>query len=234
MTDLAGRVAVITGASRGIGAAAAETLAAEGARVIRLARTLRDVTRGNVEDVRCDLTDPQQVSRVAARIIAQYGAPDIVVSNAGAFLLRALEATETAEVDLQLAVNVKAPFYIAKAFLPSMRAAGKGSFISIGSVADHVGFPENAAYAASKYGLRGLHETLVAEYSGTGVRLTLISPGPTDTNMWDPVDLDNREGFTPRALMLRPADVAEAITFVATRPSHVVIEMLRLGPAGVV
>jgi NAD(P)-dependent dehydrogenase (short-subunit alcohol dehydrogenase family) len=233
VTQLTGRVAVITGASRGIGAAAAETLAAEGARVIRLARTLRDVTRDNVEDVRCDLTDPQQVSRVAARIIAQYGAPDIVVSNAGAFLLRALEATETAEVDLQLAVNVKAPFYIAKAFLPSMRAAGKGSFISIGSVADHVGFPENAAYAASKYGLRGLHETLVAEYSGTGVRLTLISPGPTDTNMWDPVDLDNREGFTPRALMLRPADVAEAITFVATRPSHVVIEMLRLGPAGV-
>jgi len=233
VTQLTGRVAVITGASRGIGAAAAETLAAEGARVIRLARTLRDVTRDNVEDVRCDLTDPQQVSRVAARIIAQYGAPDIVVSNAGAFLLRALEATETAEVDLQLAVNVKAPFYIAKAFLPSMRAAGKGSFISIGSVADHVGFPENAAYAASKYGLRGLHETLVAEYSGTGVRLTLISPGPTDTNMWDPVDLDNREGFTPRALMLRPTDVAEAITFVATRPSHVVIEMLRLGPAGV-
>jgi NAD(P)-dependent dehydrogenase (short-subunit alcohol dehydrogenase family) len=233
VTQLAGRVAVITGASRGIGAAAAETLAGEGARVIRLARTLRDVTRDNVEDVRCDLTDPQQVSRVAARIIAQYGAPDIVVSNAGAFLLRALEATETAEVDLQLAVNVKAPFYIAKAFLPSMRAAGKGSFISIGSVADHVGFPENAAYAASKYGLRGLHETLVAEYSGTGVRLTLISPGPTDTNMWDSVDLDNREGFTPRAMMLRPADVAEAITFVATRPSHVVIEMLRLGPAGV-
>ncbi|HKH83696.1 MAG TPA: SDR family oxidoreductase [Gemmatimonadales bacterium] len=233
MTQLAGRVAVITGASRGIGAAAAETLAGEGARVIRLARTLRDLTRDNVEDVRCDLTDPQQVSRVAARIIAQYGAPDIVVSNAGAFLLRALEATETAEVDLQLAVNVKAPFYIAKAFLPSMRAAGKGSFISIGSVADHMGFPENAAYAASKYGLRGLHETLVAEYSGTGVRLTLISPGPTDTNMWDSVDLDNREGFTPRAMMLRPADVAEAITFVATRPSHVVIEMLRLGPAGV-
>jgi NAD(P)-dependent dehydrogenase (short-subunit alcohol dehydrogenase family) len=232
VTQLAGRVAVITGASRGIGAAAAETLAGEGARVIRLARTLRDVTRDNVEDVRCDLTDPQQVSRVAARIIAQYGAPDIVVSNAGAFLLRALEATETAEVDLQLAVNVKAPFYIAKAFLPSMRAAGKGSFISIGSVADHIGFPENAAYAASKYGLRGLHETLVAEYSGTGVRLTLISPGPTDTNMWDSVDLDNREGFTPRAMMLRPADVAEAITFVATRPSHVVIEMLRLGPAG--
>jgi NAD(P)-dependent dehydrogenase (short-subunit alcohol dehydrogenase family) len=225
-------VAVITGASRGIGAAAAETLAGEGARVIRLARTLRDVTRDNVADVRCDLTDPQQVSRVAARIIAQYGAPDIVVSNAGAFLLRALEATETAEIDLQLAVNVKAPFYIAKAFLPSMRAAGKGSFISIGSVADHIGFPENAAYAASKYGLRGLHETLVAEYSGTGVRLTLISPGPTDTNMWDSVDLDNREGFTPRAMMLRPADVAEAITFVATRPSHVVIEMLRLGPAG--
>jgi NADP-dependent 3-hydroxy acid dehydrogenase YdfG len=113
-----------------------------------------------------------------------------------------------------------------------MRAAGRGSFITVGSVADHIGFPENAAYAASKYGLRGLHETLLAEYAGTGVRLTLVSPGPTDTAVWDRFDPDHREGFTPRAEMLRPADVAEAILFVATRPPHVLIDWLRLGPTG--
>jgi NADP-dependent 3-hydroxy acid dehydrogenase YdfG len=90
--------------------------------------------------------------------------------------------------------------------------------------------PENAAYAASKYGLRGLHETLAAEYQGTGVRLTLVSPGPTDTDAWEPFDPDRREGFPTRAQMLRPADVADAILFVATRPPHVLIDWLRLGP----
>ena len=232
MTSLAGRVAVVTGASRGIGAAVAGLLAANGAHVIRVARTLTEASSDRVQDIPCDLTDSEQVSRLGSRIIDQHGAPDIVVSNAGAFLLRAVETTCAADLETQLAVNVKAPFYVAKAFLPAMRQAGKGSFISVGSVADHVGFPENAAYAASKYGLRGLHETLLAEYRGTGVRLTLVSPGPTDTAVWDPVDPDHRAGFIHRADMLRPGDVAEAILFVATRPSHVLIDWLRLGPSG--
>ena len=231
MTRLAGRVALVTGASRGIGAAVAAALAAEGAHVIRVARSLTESTAERTQDIPCDLTDPNQVSRLGSRVIAQHGPPDIVVSNAGAFLLRTLQTTETTDLEVQLAVNVRAPFYVAKAFLPAMREAGRGSFISVGSVADHVGFPENAAYAASKYGLRGLHETLLAEYKGTGVRLTLVSPGPTDTAVWDPVDPDHREGFIPRSHMLRPADVAEAILFVATRPSHVLIDWLRLGPS---
>ena len=232
MTGLAGRVALVTGASRGIGAAVAAALAGEGAHVIRVARSLAESTAERMQDIPCDLTDPSQVSRLGSRVIAQHGPPDIVVSNAGAFLLQALERTQAADLELQLAVNVRAPFYLAQAFLPAMRAAGRGSYISVGSVADHVGFPENAAYAASKYGLRGLHETLLAEYRGTGVRLTLVSPGPTDTAVWDPVDPDRREGFIHRADMLRPADVAEAILFVATRPPHVLVDWLRLSPVG--
>jgi NAD(P)-dependent dehydrogenase (short-subunit alcohol dehydrogenase family) len=227
---LAGHVALVTGASRGIGAAVAKALAAEGAQVIRVARSLADGAKGPFEDIRCDLTDPAQVQRLGSKVLNQHGAPAIVVSNAGTFLLRPLEATEAEELETQLAVNVRAPFAVAKAFLPAMRKAGRGSFITVGSVADHVGFPENAAYAASKYGLRGLHETLLAEYRGTGVRLTLVSPGPTDTSVWDPFDPDHREGFTPRAAMLRPADVADAILFVATRPANVHIDWLRLGP----
>jgi NAD(P)-dependent dehydrogenase (short-subunit alcohol dehydrogenase family) len=230
---VAGRVALVTGASRGIGAATAEVLAREGATVIRVARTLREGAHGRFQDIPCDLTDEAQVGRLAARVIEQHGAPDIVVSNAGAFLLRPLESTSAKELELQLAANIEAPFAVAKGFLPAMRAAGRGSFITVGSVADHIGFPENAAYAASKYGLRGLHETLLAEYSGTGVRLTLVSPGPTDTAVWDLVDPDHREGFLPRAAMLTSADVAEAILFVASRPPHVLIDWLRLGPAGV-
>ena len=229
MTRLAGRVAVVTGASRGIGAATAELLAAEGAEVVRVARSLKAGSRGRFHDHPCDLTDSGAVSRLGARIVAERGAPDIVVSNAGAFLLRPLADTEPADLELQLAVNIKAPFYVARVFLPPMREAGKGSFISVGSVADHTGLPGNAAYAASKYGLRGLHETLLAEYRGTGVRLTLVSPGATHTAVWDPVDPDNRAGLTPRADMLRPEDVAEAILFVATRPPQVHIDWLRLG-----
>lgn len=232
MSRLEGRTAVVTGASRGIGAAVAELFTAEGARVIRIARTLEPGSRGAVHDLACDLTNADQVARLAGDILGKQGVPDIVVSNAGAFLLRPLETTTAAELELQLAVNLKAPFAVAKAFLPAMRDAGRGSFITVGSVADHTGHAENAAYAASKYGLRGLHETLLAEYRGTGVRLTLVSPGPTDTAVWDAVDPDNRQGFMPRAGMLRPADVAEAILFVASRPEHVLIDWLRLGPTG--
>jgi NAD(P)-dependent dehydrogenase (short-subunit alcohol dehydrogenase family) len=222
---------VVTGASRGVGAATAELFASEGAQVIRVARSLSAGSHGSFHDVPCDLTDPAQVNRLGVRIVTQHGAPDIVVSNAGSFLLRPLEETDPAEFQQQLAVNLAAPFHVARAFLPAMRNAGKGSFISMGSIADHVGFPENAAYAASKFGLRGLHETLVAEYRGSGVRLTLVSPGPTDTDMWDRVDLEQRPELTPRSGMLRPNDVAEAILFVATRPPHVLIDWLRLGPA---
>ena len=231
MTRLARLVAVVTGASRGIGAATAELLASEGAQVIRVARSLSGGSHGSFHDVPCDLTDPAQVNRLGVRIVTQHGAPDIVVSNAGSFLLRPLEETDPAEFQQQLAVNLAAPFHVARAFLPAMRNAGKGSFITMGSIADHVGFPENAAYAASKFGLRGLHETLVAEYRGSGVRLTLVSPGPTDTDMWDRMDLEHRPELTPRSGMLRPNDVAEAVLFVATRPPHVLIDWLRLGPA---
>jgi NAD(P)-dependent dehydrogenase (short-subunit alcohol dehydrogenase family) len=231
MTPLGGRVALVTGASRGIGAAVAAALRDAGARVIRIARSLPAGARDGFHDLPCDLTDGTRAAEAIEAVLAKHGTPDIVVSNAGTFLLRSLEATEPAEFQAQLAVNLTAPFLLARLLLPRMRAAGRGLFVTVGSIADHVGFPENAAYAASKYGLRGLHETLLAEYRGSGVRLTLVSPGPTDTAVWDAVRPDEREGFIRRADMLRPADVAEAVLFVATRPAHVHVDWLRLNPA---
>jgi NAD(P)-dependent dehydrogenase (short-subunit alcohol dehydrogenase family) len=229
VTSLAGRVALVTGASRGIGAATAQALREAGARVIRVARTLPPA--GTYLDLSADLTDADQVASLVARIEREVGPPDIVVSNAGGFLLRPLADTSVEEFDEQVGINLRAPFLLARALLPMLQAAGGGIFITVGSVADHVGFPENAAYAAGKYGLRGLHETLLAEYRGSGVRLTLISPGPTDTDIWGPFDPDHREGFPKRAEMLQPADVADAVLFVATRPPRVLIDWLRLGPA---
>jgi NAD(P)-dependent dehydrogenase (short-subunit alcohol dehydrogenase family) len=228
VSALAGRVAVVTGASRGIGAATAEAFRVAGARVVRVARTLP--TGAGFIDIPTDLTDDRQVAALADRVARELGAPEVVVSNAGGFLLKPLADTSMAEFDAQIALNLRGAFAVARAFLPTMRAVGRGIFVSVGSVADHVGFAENAAYAASKYGLRGLHETLAAEYRGSGVRLTLVSPGPTDTDIWAPFDPETREGFPSRAQMLRPADVAEAIAFAASRPPHVQIDWLRLGP----
>jgi NAD(P)-dependent dehydrogenase (short-subunit alcohol dehydrogenase family) len=228
VTALAGRVALVTGASRGIGAATAEALREAGARVVRVARALPPGE--DFLDMAADLTEPSQVEALAERVRREVGSPDLVVSNAGSFLLRPLEQTTMADFDAQVAINLRAAFAMARAFLPMLREAGRGTFVTVGSVADHVGFPENAAYAASKYGLRGLHETLLAEFRGTGVRLTLISPGPTDTDIWTPFDPDQREGFPRRAEMLRPADVADAVLFAATRPPHVLVDWLRLGP----
>lgn len=231
MTPLAGQVAVVTGASRGVGEATARLLAQEGAAVVRLARTLADGEEGPFFNLTTDLTDPVLLKRAMDEVLAEFGPPHIVVNNAGGFLLRLFEETTEEDLREQLDINLVAPFNVARAFLPAMRQAGRGHLVTIGSVADHAAFPENAAYAASKFGLRGLHETLVAEYRGTGIRLTLISPGPTDTSIWDPFDPDRRAGFTPRAKMLQPADVAGAVVWAVTQPPNVAVELIRLGPA---
>jgi NAD(P)-dependent dehydrogenase (short-subunit alcohol dehydrogenase family) len=231
VSALDGRLAVVTGASRGIGAAVAARFLAEGATVVRLSRTLAERRAERELDLACDVGDAARVEVVAAAVRAEWGVPDLVVNNAGAFHLAPFEETSPGEFDAQVAANLRGPWLVARAFVPMLREAGRGVVVTVGSVADHVGFPGNAAYAASKFGLRGLHETLVAEYRGTGVRFTLISPGPTDTAAWDAVDLDARPGFTPRERMLRPDDVADAVLFAATRPLGVQVDWLRLGPA---
>lgn len=230
MKPLEGTLAVVTGASRGIGLASAEALAAAGATVVRLSRSLPEGTHGPFRDVPCDLAETTGIVRATTRILNEWGTPAVVVQNAGLFLLKPFEETEPAELDRHLALNIRAPFVLAQGLLPAMRAAGAGIHITIGSICDHTGFPDNSVYTISKFGLRGMHEALSAEYRGTGVRFSLISPGSTDTPIWDPFDPDARPGFLRRALMLRPADVAEAVLFAATRPPHANVEWLRLAP----
>jgi len=227
---LAGQLAVVTGASRGIGLAVAEELQGAGAHVVRLARSLRDAGGERHTAMRCDVADPASVTRAAERILKERGAPDVLVNAAGTFLLKPLVETTPQEFAEQLATNLAGPFSVLRAFLGAMIAKGRGLIVTIGSVADHTSFPGNAAYGAAKHGLRGLHGVLRAELAGSGVRTALIAPGPVDTGMWDPVDPDRREGFTPRRDMLRAGDVAEAVLWVATRPAHVSVPELLIEP----
>lgn len=229
MKLLEGRLAVVTGASRGIGAATASRLHTLGAHVVRIARSLHTREHERTLDVRCDLAGDAAPDILSS--LVELGPPHIVVSNAGSFVMRPLEDTTLEDLDGQLGANLRAAFIVARAFLPAMRAAGRGRFIHVGSIADHVGLPGNAAYSASKYGLRGMHESLAAEYRGSGVLLSLVSPGATDTTMWDEVDPDQRDDLPDRSRMLKADDVADAIAWVATRPDHVDVDWLRLGPA---
>ncbi|MGH7582220.1 MAG: SDR family oxidoreductase [Gemmatimonadales bacterium] len=228
--SFASRTVLVTGASRGIGAAVAAQVVALGARVLRVARSAMP-SLDRAVDFAVDLADPRERDAVLQQIVRQHGVPDAVVSNAGGFLLADLTETSDSLLREQLAINVEAPFAIARALLPAMRERGHGTHVLVGSVADWRPLPGNAAYAASKFALRGFHEVLCEEYRGSGVRCTLVSPGPTDTAVWNPIDPDHQPGFTPRAEMLRPDDVAAVILHTLTAPPHVHIEWIRLGPA---
>lgn len=226
---LAGRLAVVTGSSRGIGLAIAEALQDAGAHVVRLARSLRDAGTERRTDIACDVSQPASVAAAAGKVLKDRGAPDILVNAAGTFMLKPLADTTPDEFQEQLATNLAGPFAVLRVFTGPMVARKQGLVVTVGSIADHATFPGNAAYSAAKFGLRGLHGVLAEELRGTGVRTCLLAPGPVDTDLWDPVDL-SRPGFTARRDMLRAEDVAQAVLFVATRPGHVVIPELHIEP----
>ncbi|MBK6486283.1 MAG: SDR family oxidoreductase [Gemmatimonadetes bacterium] len=229
--------AVVTGASRGIGRATALRLARTGVRVALLARrpdALAEVARacGNAAVVvPCDLSREADVTRALADIEATLGVPQLLINNAGLFALGAIGVMPPADLDRMIALNLVAPYRLLHALVPAMVARGSGHVITIGSVADRAAFPENAAYAAGKFGARAMHEVMRQELRGTGVRASLVSPGPVDTPLWDPIDLDSRPGFPPRSAMLDAEAVADAVCWVASRPAEVNIDELRLSRA---
>lgn len=231
--DLQGRTALVTGASRGIGARVAERLAGAGARVWLLARSpaaLAEVAaRIGGEALVADVADAASLEGALARLRHDAGGPpDIVVNAAGVFAIAPIGRATPESLEEHLAVNLRGAFLVVHALLPAMLERRGGLIVNVGSVAGRKAFAGNAAYSASKFGLRGFHEVLVEELRGTGVRATLLEPSATDTSLWDPVDTEADPTVPSRGSMLAPDDVAEAVLFVATRPDHVRIPLLQI------
>jgi NADP-dependent 3-hydroxy acid dehydrogenase YdfG len=182
-----------------------------------------------------DLAEAQFVDRFAERLNESWDTgPDVLVNNAGLFELAPFGETGSETFERLLAVNLRAPFELIRACLPGMLARGSGHVVNVGSVAGRKAFPGNAAYSASKFGLRGLHEVLVEELRGSGLRTTWIEPSAVDTPLWDRFDLDGRADLPSRAEMLQPAAVAEAVFFALAQPEGVAVEevVIRANPAG--
>jgi NADP-dependent 3-hydroxy acid dehydrogenase YdfG len=233
VTPFGGKLAIVTGASRGIGLATATMLARGGAKVVLLARGASDLESAarsvgeSAIPLACDVASANAVDD-AVRSIAAHGQPSILVNNAGLFRLAAIEQTTVEDFEGALETNLLAPFRLVRALLPGMKSRGAGHIVTIGSIADRAIFPQNAAYAASKFGARAMHEVLRLELKGSGVRATLVSPGPVDTGLWNEVDPDNRPGFTPRKEMLSATAVAAAVEYALLQPPEVNIDELRL------
>jgi NADP-dependent 3-hydroxy acid dehydrogenase YdfG len=235
MTSLSGRTAVVTGASRGIGAGIAAALAAEGVKVVMLARNeakLKErsaALEGSIPIV-CDVTSPDSVEKASKRVLSELKrAPDILVNNAGIFGVATVEETSTQVFIDTINTNLVGPFLLVRAFLGEMKKRKTGHVVTIGSIADRTIFTGNAAYSAAKFGLRAIHEVMRAELRGTGVRTTLVSPAATDTDIWNTVTVTDPAGKPhSKRPMLDPEDVVRAVMFALGQPDHVTIDELRL------
>lgn len=235
--ELRGSVAVVTGASSGIGRATAARLAEAGARILlvgrsadRLAAAAAALPAGRATTCVADVAHEDALPAIRRHLDAAgaRAGPDILVHAAGAFDLAAIADTSVAAFDRLIAVNLRAAFLLMHGFLPAMLERGSGHIVTIGSVAGRQAFPHNGAYSASKFGVRGLHAVLAAELRGTGVRATFVEPAATDTPLWDPVATERDRGLPPRSAMLSPDAVAEAVLFAVTRPGATAIPNILL------
>ncbi len=236
---LAGKVALVTGASSGIGRATVAALAAEGARVAVVARSADvvgaiadEVTAGGGVALACpaDVADPAAVRGVVERVVGAWGRLDLLVANAGVNTKqRNLHDMTEEQWRYVVGVNLNGAFNCAQAALPSMRARGEGTIITVASMAGrHPGVMSGVAYGASKAGAVSLSHSINAEERVNGIRACAILPGEVATAILD--QRPNPPSAADRQAMLQAEDVAAAVVFVATRPHRVTIDELWITP----
>ncbi|HEX8170096.1 MAG TPA: SDR family oxidoreductase [Thermoanaerobaculia bacterium] len=222
MSDCSGTVAIVTGASRGIGRSTAELFARRGARVAAFARSAEMLAEiaapfgENMLAVAGDVANADDVERLFATVESRFGASDVLVNNAGTIEVARLEAMTPEQWQRTFDVNVTAVYLACRRALPSMRARGRGAIVNVASISGVVGpekFPGFAAYCASKGAVISLTEALAVEVKDAGVRVNCVSPGSVDTPMWAAVS-----GGAPASMT--PEEIAETILFLASDRSR--------------
>jgi NADP-dependent 3-hydroxy acid dehydrogenase YdfG len=212
------RVAVITGASRGIGAATAHALAGAGFKLGLGSRSGVDLGLADVVAQQCDVREPAQLQALVEATVERFGRLDVLVANAGVGSYHSFEETPAEHVEEMIDVNLKGTIYAVRAALPHLLASGEADIVAIASEAGRRAAPGQAVYCASKFGQVGFIRALDHELRGRGVRCTSVCPGGVATDF----ALDDGYGRKPEAIatMMRPADVAEVVLFVLTRPRN--------------
>lgn len=231
---LAGQVALVSGASRGIGRDIAMRFAREGARVALLARGREELERvagaietggGSALVVPGDAAEEGTGARAVGAALARFGRLDCLVTAQGAGAFGPLETSRVADWEAMLRTNLTATYLLFRAALPPMLAAGQGTIVALASLAAVRAIPGCAAYTASKAGVLGLVRALAAEVRGRGVRVAALCPGAVDTPFWDQIPSP-----PDRGRMLRPEAVAEAALLIAAQPPGAFIEEVVLAP----
>jgi NADP-dependent 3-hydroxy acid dehydrogenase YdfG len=237
--NLDGRVAVITGASSGIGEATARALAQAGAAVALLARredrvqALADeLGEGRALAVRADVTDEASL-RAAAERVAELGRVDILVNNAGQMLLSEFAAGKVDEWRAMIDINLTGALVTTHVFLDQLRDGG-GDIVNISSVAGRKSRPTGAVYSATKWGIGGWSEGLRQEVQDDGVRVIVVEPGAVRTELADhisdPEINEATRGMWDTVEAMVPEDIAEVIAFAVTRPPHVALNEILIRP----
>jgi NADP-dependent 3-hydroxy acid dehydrogenase YdfG len=233
MNDDPAPIAVVTGASSGIGAAAARALAADGWRVVLAARRAERLG-GLANEIRSaggaaraealDCADGAAVDHLADRVRSEWGVPELIVNSAGAGVWRFLEETTAEEVDAMIGAPYLAAAHTSRAFLADMIVAGRGHLIHIGSPASIIPWPGAAAYTASRWALRGLHEALRQDLRGTGVTNSLLYFGEVSSEYFDanPGSHEHVPSLGRLIPVTTPERCAEIVLSVVGRPRPVV------------
>jgi NADP-dependent 3-hydroxy acid dehydrogenase YdfG len=243
--DLSGKVALVTGASSGIGEATAKQLAAAGAKVIVVARrkdrlqklvTQIDGAGGEAYAIEADLLDRAACEQVIDEVIEKYHQLDILVNNAGVMLLGPVLDAPIEEWENMIQLNVLSLMYMTHAALPHMKQASKGHIVNISSVAGRIATANSAVYNASKWGVNAFTEALRQELvSGqTGIRTTLIEPGAVETELASHNRPEIQETLKKRwqgiTKKLESEDIARGILYAVTQPEHVNVNEILIRP----
>lgn len=216
MSDLTGRVALVTGASGGVGAACARSLHAAGAHVALLSRRGGDLGLDGALGIACDVRDRGAVQAATDAVVERFGGLQIVVANAGVGSYGPFTELPPDDLEAMIDTNLKGVIYTAAATVPHLVAAGDGDFISLASVAGVNAFPGEAVYNASKFGQVGFTRALDIELREHGVRCSTIAPGGVNTDF--AIGTGRTAGDPMLEAMMTAEDVAEVVLFTLTRP----------------